>query len=330
MARLLARAWGKPHLDPTTANRAPALHASVDIFDKNVDTLAVDVILAYLGVRMQRNRLGSFVGIYRSPDDTSQGSLSDRAEAVLRWRILNGVFVGGDKIREQVIARELHVSRATIREATRRLYGAGLVEIDAQRGVFVRTYTLEQIEDIIEVRKVLSDLTAELFLKRATKADHDRIKAYYSQLLDADTRPYLNDDYIVGLQFNEAVVRAANSERVYTLDREAWQQMRIFKLFLKRQIGGPVDFESFNRAMFLQGAEHRRALYEAIASGSHSRIAGAMRRAAVASLDRARVLFADFLETRGSTWSEHVVQEGSELGPIDAQGEIIITGRENQ
>ena len=61
MARLLARAWGKPHLDPTTANRAQALHASVDIFEKNVDTLAVDVILAYLGVRMQRNRLGRAV-----------------------------------------------------------------------------------------------------------------------------------------------------------------------------------------------------------------------------------------------------------------------------
>lgn len=249
---------------------------------------------------------GSFIGVYRSPDYLPAESLSDRALVLLRWRILNGILVGGDKVREQVVAQELGVSRATIREATRRLYGAGLVEIDAQRGVFVRTYTLEQIVDIIEVRKSLCDLTATLFLERATETDRNRIEAVYARILESNARSYCNEDYVAGLQFNEAFVRAANSERVYTLEREAWQQMRIFKLFLKHQIGGTVDFEAFNRSMFLQGTAHRRALYDAICSGRQSLIAGAMRDAADSSLDRARELFNDFLELRGENWSSLV------------------------
>lgn len=279
---------------------------------------------------LQRDWSDSFIGIYHSPDDLVAGSLSDRALALLRWRILNGVFVGGDKIREQVVARELGVSRATIREATRRLYGAGLVEIDAQRGVFVRTYTLKQIIDIIEVRKSLSDLIATLFLERATKADRDRIKALYALLLESKARSYCNGDYITGLQFNEAVVCATNSDRVYTLEREAWQQMRIFKLFLRHQIGGPVDFEAFNRLMFVQGTKHRLALYNAISSGSRSQIAGAMRDAADASLNRARVLFDDFLELRGRNWPSLVDRARPKSPKIDGFQATTNIGRENK
>ncbi|MEX0502457.1 GntR family transcriptional regulator [Alphaproteobacteria bacterium LSUCC0719] len=279
---------------------------------------------------LQQDWSDSFIGIYHSPDDLVAGSLGDRALALLRWRILNGVFVGGDKIREQVVARELGVSRGTIREATRRLYGAGLVEIDAQRGVFVRTYTLEQIIDIIEVRKSLSDLIATLFLERATEADHDRIKALYARLLESKVTSYCNGDYITSVQFTEAFVRAANSDRVYTLEREAWQQMRIFKLFLRRQIGGPVDFEAFNRSMFVQGTKHRLALYNAISSGSRSQIAGAMRDAADASLNRARVLFDDFLELRGRNWPSLVDRARPKSPKIDGFQATTNIGRENK
>ena len=271
---------------------------------------------------------GHFLGIYRPPEDAPQEALSERAETLLRWRILNGVFVGGERIREQLIARELDVSRATIREATRRLYGAGLVEIDAQRGVFVRTYSLEQIEDIIDVRCVLSDLTASLFLKRATDADRKRVEDVYARLTAAEVRSYQDDDYMVSLLFNEAVVRATNSERVYTLDREAWQQMRIFKLFLKRHISGPVDIQAFNQTMYLQGAKHRRALYDAIGSGSRARIAGALRRAAEASLGRARGLFADYLRAMQPGWRKRILSGHSDYGPPEAEIKIKTTGEE--
>lgn len=256
---------------------------------------------------MTRNWTESYLGIYREPEGAVRGSLSDHAEAHLKWRVLNGEFVSGEKIREAALAKELDISRATIREATRRLAGAGLVEIDAQRGVFVRTYTLEQIEDISDIRRVLCSLTASSFVARATPADRAHITDLFERLEAAEGRPFDPADYVLGLLFNEAVVRAANNERLFTLYHEAWQQMRIFKLFLRRHVFGMVDVQSHNQTMFSQGAAHRRALYQAVQSGNEDRIAEAMRRSADHSLKRAQEQFAGYLLATQSTWREKIV-----------------------
>jgi len=259
------------------------------------------------GGDMNRNWLESCLGTYREPDGAERDSLSDLAEAHIKWRILNGEFVSGEKIREVTIAKELDISRSTIREATRRLAGAGLIEIDAQRGVFVRTFTLEQIEDISDIRRVLCDLTASSFVGRATPADRARITELYGQLEIAENRPYEPSDYILGLLFNEAVVRAANNELLFALYHEAWQQMRIFKLFLRRHVLGSVDVQAHNRVMFSQGVVHRHALYLAIQSANQDKIAEAMRRAADHSIGRAKEQFEDYLAATQTSWREKIM-----------------------
>ncbi|MFT5363875.1 MAG: DNA-binding GntR family transcriptional regulator [Dinoroseobacter sp.] len=263
---------------------------------------------------MTRNWTESYLGVYREPEGSVRDSLSDHAEAHLKWRVLNGAFVSGEKIREAALAKELDISRATIREATRRLAGAGLVEIDAQRGVFVRTYTLEQIEDISEIRRALCSLTASSFVSRATPTDRARITDMFDRLEAADGRAYEPADYLLGLLFNEAVVRAANNERLFTLYHEAWQQMRIFKLFLRRHVFGAVDVQAHNHSMFSQGAVHRRTLYQAVLSGNEADIADAMRRSADHSLLRAQEQFADYLAATQSTWREKIVSTRTPSG----------------
>jgi DNA-binding GntR family transcriptional regulator len=256
----------------------------------------------------------SYLGVYREPEPTARDSLSDHAEAHLKWRVLNGAFLSGEKIREAALAKELNISRATIREATRRLAGAGLVEIDAQRGVFVRTYTLEQIEDISGIRLALCGLTASSLVKRAGPADLKRITDLFERVEAAEMRAFEPSDYVLGLLYNEAVVRAANNERLFTLYHEAWQQMRIFKLFLRRHTHGELDVQTHNRTMFTQGSVHRRALYDAVMSHDEDRIADAMRRSADHSLERARAGFAEYLEATRSTWRDKIVSKRTPTG----------------
>ncbi len=263
---------------------------------------------------MTRNLKDFYLGVYSEPEQTVRDSLSDHAEANLKWRVLNGAFVSGEKIREAALAKELNISRATIREATRRLAGAGLVEIDAQRGVFVRTYTLEQIEDISGIRWALCGLTASSLVTRASLSDLKRITYLFERVQAAEARPFEPSDYVLGLLYNEAVVRAANNERLFTLYHEAWQQMRIFKLFLRRHIHGEVDVQTHNRTMFTQGSVHRRVLYGAVMALDEKKIAEAMRRSADHSLERARAGFADYLEATRSTWREKVISTRTSVG----------------
>jgi len=255
---------------------------------------------------LDENLTGYPLGIYQDPDGVELASLSDHAFAHLRWRILNGEFTSGDKVKESSLAKELGISRATIRETTRRLSGAGLLQIDAQRGVFVRTYSIEQILDIIDIRSALCDLTATLFLERATSADRRRIEELSRQVSDTTPQTYRDEDYITGLLFNEAVVRGAHNERLFALYHEAWQQIRVFKLHLLKSAPGIFDVHAYNRKVFWQGREHRAQLSEAITAGNRDDINLAMRRAAESSGARAREMFDEFAKATATSWRDRI------------------------
>lgn len=256
---------------------------------------------------------------YQNPAEALPSSLSDFACAHIRWRVLRGEFVSGAKIRELTLAKELDVSRAIIREATRRLSGAGLLEIDAQRGVFVQTYSLSQIQDIVDVRQALCGLTASLFVERATAADRAKIAALYSRTAEIKPEEYQESDYVAALAFNEEVVRAARNERLFSLYYESWQQVRIFKLHLLKNTFGLVDIQGYNKNLFTQGISQRARLNQAICEGSLSDISRAMRDAAENSLLRAQELFQQHEEANKTSWREKIISNKAPLRSTQLQ-----------
>ncbi|MBS1871027.1 MAG: GntR family transcriptional regulator [Actinobacteria bacterium] len=80
---------------------------------------------------------------------------AERAAAALREQITQGVFPPGTPIRESQVAAELSVSRNTLREGLRLLAAAGLIELNLYRGAVVKTLTVDEIEDIYRVRRML-------------------------------------------------------------------------------------------------------------------------------------------------------------------------------
>lgn len=66
--------------------------------------------------------------------------------------ILSGRLTPGSQLTEIPLAAQFGVSRGPVREAFRGLAAKGLVRIEKNRGVFVRTITPEEADDIYEVR----------------------------------------------------------------------------------------------------------------------------------------------------------------------------------
>jgi DNA-binding GntR family transcriptional regulator len=58
-------------------------------------------------------------------------SLANLVQAHIEGQILAGALQGGDKLTEQLLAEQLGVSRAPVREAFRMLEEAGLVRTEA-------------------------------------------------------------------------------------------------------------------------------------------------------------------------------------------------------
>ncbi|HEU5176090.1 MAG TPA: GntR family transcriptional regulator, partial [Burkholderiales bacterium] len=84
-----------------------------------------------------------------------QESLTSLVQREIERRILAGELTPGAKLNEAELAAALGVSRGPLREAFRALAQAGLVHTEKNRGVFVRQVSLEEANEIFEVRAAL-------------------------------------------------------------------------------------------------------------------------------------------------------------------------------
>jgi len=74
---------------------------------------------------------------------------------VIRTAIVKGVLPGGMPLRQDEISAALSVSHIPVREAFRQLEAQGLVRIYPNRGTVVTKLTLQEMEDLMEVRAML-------------------------------------------------------------------------------------------------------------------------------------------------------------------------------
>jgi DNA-binding GntR family transcriptional regulator len=95
----------------------------------------------------------------------------------LRQAILEGHFQPGDRLYEQRLCDLMGVSRTSIREALRQLESEGLVTMLPNRGPVVTEVTLQDAEDIYQVRELLEGLAAELFARRADTRETEALEA---------------------------------------------------------------------------------------------------------------------------------------------------------
>ncbi|MET9496091.1 GntR family transcriptional regulator [Streptomyces sp. NPDC006552] len=82
-------------------------------------------------------------------------STAERVADILRSRIADGFFPPGTRLSEDSIGGALGVSRNTLREAFRLLTHERLLEHRLNRGVFVRVLSVDDVEDIYRIRRMI-------------------------------------------------------------------------------------------------------------------------------------------------------------------------------
>ena len=97
--------------------------------------------------------------------------LRDVVFRTLRKSILTGELKPGERLMEIHLADKLGVSRTPIREAIHMLELEGLVTMIPRRGAEVARITEKSMQDVLEVRRALDALCAELACERITEED---------------------------------------------------------------------------------------------------------------------------------------------------------------
>lgn len=95
-------------------------------------------------------------------------TLRQRVEGALRNAITTGVYRPGERLVERELCEDLGVSRASVREALRKLEAEKLVNIVPHRGPVVATISLEDARQLYELRSLLEGFAANGFVGRAS------------------------------------------------------------------------------------------------------------------------------------------------------------------
>lgn len=162
-----------------------------------------------------------------------QTSLTTLVQRELERRILGGELVPGAKLIEAEIAAELGVSRGPVREAFRALEQASLVRTEKNRGVFVRQVSLEEANEIYEVRAALEGLIGRLAARRIRPEQVDKIRAVVKKMHAVGRRGGQPGDaaayYPLNVEFHELLVEAAGNRALQANYRRIVNELDLYR-----------------------------------------------------------------------------------------------------
>jgi GntR family transcriptional regulator of vanillate catabolism len=131
-------------------------------------------------------------------------SQSDRAVILLRELLLKGTFAAGERLTELSLVPQLGVSRTPVRHALTRLAHEGLLEELPRGGFRVRSFTVDEIWNAIELelRGILEGAAARLAAERLEDpAALDPLRQLLTDL--ASTLPKTLTDFVDYVQIND-------------------------------------------------------------------------------------------------------------------------------
>ena len=133
---------------------------------------------------MDEERLASAVGELYMEAPTS---ISEAVTDTLRSAILIGQLKPGQKLPQAEIAEQLGVSRIPLRDALRRLEVEGLVIMDDRRGARVAEVSMEELDEIFQMRILLEPTCAEAAVGRLSDQEAERLIKLLVAMDETDT-----------------------------------------------------------------------------------------------------------------------------------------------
>lgn len=151
--------------------------------------------------------------------------LRDVVFNTLRQAILTGELEPGERLMEIHLADRLGVSRTPIREAIRKLELEGLVTMIPRRGAQVAQITEKSMSDVLEVRRALDALCAELACDRITADELDALREacdrFEAAVRTGDVKAIARED----VALHDIIVQATGNQRLIALVNNLSEQM---------------------------------------------------------------------------------------------------------
>ena len=186
--------------------------------------------------------------------------LRDVVFQTLRQAILRGELEPGERLMEIHLADRLGVSRTPIREAIRKLELEGLVVMIPRRGAIVASITEKDLKDVLEVRRTLEVMAAEIACDRITPELLEELAQAgeeFRKLKDSDDYTSLA---AADVKFHDIIYAATDNQRLISILNNLREQIYRYRVeYLKDEKNYPRLIEEHRQIM--QGLKERNEQY---------------------------------------------------------------------
>jgi DNA-binding GntR family transcriptional regulator len=227
-----------------------------------------------------------FSGLTKTMDDTEtldvlkQHSMPSLVQSTLERMIYSGGFLPGAPLREASLAAHMGVSRGPIREAFRALAEKGLVRTEKNRGVFVRTLTPHEADEIFEVRSALEHL-----IVMRLSSEPERLKnSDIPKLLTKAKHLAANEDvagcHHLSLLFHDRLAELTGNATLHQAYRRLMNGLALFRAQSRAQ--------THEVATLRQSVNEHAALFSALVAGDEFTALRLLRQHVASSRERIR------------------------------------------
>lgn len=191
---------------------------------------------------------------------TDASGASGRVADGLRERIVSGALKPGTRLSEEVYRAQFGISRSTLREAFQLLIRERLLVHELSRGVFVRSVTRDDIEDLYRTRRIVECAA----IRQVESLSLTKLRQLSSVIEEGQAAAETGDVdaiHTANVHFHEVLVSLADCHRLSSIMHGILAEFRLIyshvpddSVVLGSYLGKHVEIVDALRAGDIEGA----------------------------------------------------------------------------
>jgi len=123
----------------------------------------------------------------------------------LKDRVLSGAFAAGERLTEEHLAERLGVSRTPVREALHKLELEGLIKPLETRGFCVPEDSIEDMEEIFDIRAILEGFALRVVCREITEKKIEQLNGFIEKAETALRKKQTEEVFKFNTEFHDTL-----------------------------------------------------------------------------------------------------------------------------
>lgn len=195
----------------------------------------------------------------------TRDALSQKIAKMLTEAIMSGRLQPGARVAESVIARDLGVSRAPVREAGRLLESAGLLISRPNRGFFVRTMEAKDLDSLYELRMAIEREAAARLVRQGAEAVIPALRKHLDKMVALAGTDDIAAQVQADMQFHRLMIEGCGNRRFLSVFEQVASEIQLCVALIGHVNDAPENI-----------ARNHEMIITALASGDEAAARAAM------------------------------------------------------